>query len=261
MVKRFFKAPLSAALVALVLLAGLLSSAAGAEEPTTVYHGCRKRFGGQIIKVWTDSEPASVCRAWQTVVTWSQTGPQGPPGEQGLQGEVGPQGIPGVDGSDGATGPTGPTGPAGADGVDGVVPAATNNAGGDLPHNNMQPHVTLNCIIALQGIFPSPSSGSNSGTLLGEIKWVPYNFAPNSWAFCDGQLLPISANAALFSLLGTTYGGDGITTFALPDARGRTMIHQGQGPGLTNRSLGNKFGTETETLNGNQIPSHNHTIS
>lgn len=118
----------------------------------------------------------------------------------------------------------------------------------------------MNCIIALTGIYPSRDGSNSSDPWIGEIKWVPYNFAPGGWAFCDGQLLPISGNGALFSLLGTTYGGDGRTTFALPDARGRSMVHDGNGPGLTNRILGTKYGTETETLSTTQIPSHSHPI-
>lgn len=84
------------------------------------------------------------------------------------------------------------------------------------------------------------------------------NFAPRGWAFCDGQLLAISQNTALFSILGTTYGGDGRTTFALPDLRGRAPIHPGTGPGLSTQSLGERGGTETNTLNVTQMPSHNH---
>jgi microcystin-dependent protein len=84
------------------------------------------------------------------------------------------------------------------------------------------------------------------------------NFAPRGWALCDGQLLAVSQNDALFSLLGTIYGGDGRTTFGLPDLRGRLPIHAGQGPGLSNRQLGSKSGTETETLTVAQIPAHDH---
>ena len=90
------------------------------------------------------------------------------------------------------------------------------------------------------------------------------NFAPRGWAFCNGQLLAISQNTALFSILGTTYGGDGRTTFGLPDLRGRVPVHSGNGsagPGLTPRPLGQKSGAETNTLNVNQLPSHNHTAS
>lgn len=86
------------------------------------------------------------------------------------------------------------------------------------------------------------------------------NFAPRGWAFCNGQLLPIAQNTALFSLIGTIYGGDGRTTFALPDLRGRAAVHAGgsSGPGLTNRIVGSRGGTETNTLNVTQLPSHNH---
>jgi microcystin-dependent protein len=93
---------------------------------------------------------------------------------------------------------------------------------------------------------------------LGQIMMFAGNFAPRGWAFCDGQLLPISQNTALFSILGTTYGGDGRTTFALPDLRGRVSIHPGSGPGLTSRRLGEKGGAETVTLNVNEIPRHDH---
>jgi microcystin-dependent protein len=95
---------------------------------------------------------------------------------------------------------------------------------------------------------------------IGEISMFAGNFAPRGWAFCDGQLLAISSNTALFSLLGTTYGGDGRTTFALPDLRGRVPIHAGNGPGLSDYRLGQKGGTETTTLTVNQLPSHNHPI-
>jgi microcystin-dependent protein len=86
------------------------------------------------------------------------------------------------------------------------------------------------------------------------------NFAPRSWAFCDGQLLAVSQNDALFSLFGTIYGGDGRTTFGLPDLRGRVPIHQGTGPGLTPRQIGHKSGAETATVSVAQLPSHEHTM-
>jgi microcystin-dependent protein len=84
------------------------------------------------------------------------------------------------------------------------------------------------------------------------------NFPPKGWAFCDGQLLPISQNQALFALLGTTYGGNGQTTFALPDLRGRVPVHQGQGPGLSPYTIGQVAGVETVTLTAQQMPSHTH---
>ena len=92
-----------------------------------------------------------------------------------------------------------------------------------------------------------------------EIRIFAGNFAPRSWAFCDGQLLPISQNTALFSLVGTTYGGDGRTTLALPDLQGRAPMHPGRGPGLTARRLGERVGAETVTLTEAQIPNHTHT--
>lgn len=96
---------------------------------------------------------------------------------------------------------------------------------------------------------------------IGEIRGFGGNFAPRAWAFCNGQLLAISQNQALFSILGTTYGGDGRTTFALPDLRGRAPISAGTGPGLSTRKLGARFGTETNTMTINQMPSHFHTAS
>ncbi|CAM1368856.1 Microcystin-dependent protein [Tenacibaculum sediminilitoris] len=93
---------------------------------------------------------------------------------------------------------------------------------------------------------------------IGEIVMFGGNFAPRGWAFCDGQLLSIAQNTALFSILGTTYGGDGRTTFALPDLRGRTPIGPRQGPGLSDYRLGQRGGTETVTLNVTQMPSHSH---
>ncbi len=95
---------------------------------------------------------------------------------------------------------------------------------------------------------------------LGEIRMFAGNFAPQGWALCDGQLLAISQNDALFSLLGTFYGGDGRTTFGLPDLRGRVPIHTGSGPGLSARSLGAKGGEETMTVTQAQLPTHSHAM-
>ena len=96
---------------------------------------------------------------------------------------------------------------------------------------------------------------------IGEIRMFAGNFAPKDWAFCQGQLLSISQNTALFSILGTTYGGDGRVTFALPNLSGRVPVGVGQGAGLTNRQLGEMSGTETVTLTTAQMPAHNHTIN
>ncbi len=95
---------------------------------------------------------------------------------------------------------------------------------------------------------------------VGEIRMFAGNFAPRSYAFCDGQLLSISQNDALFSLLGTLYGGDGRTTFGLPDMQGRVPVHRGTGPGLTNRREGQKGGSENEVISLAQIPSHTHVL-
>ena len=96
---------------------------------------------------------------------------------------------------------------------------------------------------------------------ISEIKLVPYNFAPRGWAFCHGQILSIAQNTALFSLLGTTYGGNGQTTFALPDLRGRVPIHMGQGPGLSSYIIGQEGGEVSHTLTTAEMPAHNHSVS
>nr|WP_319547837.1 tail fiber protein [Desulfogranum marinum] len=121
-------------------------------------------------------------------------------------------------------------------------------------------NIVASCIALLTvGIlFSSPAVSHASEPFLAEIKMFGGNFAPRGYAFCDGQLLPISQNSALFSILGTTYGGDGRTTFALPDLRGRTAVHPGRGPGLTERRLGSRWGAEQVTLTVAQLPSHNH---
>ena len=96
--------------------------------------------------------------------------------------------------------------------------------------------------------------------MIGEVSIFGGNFAPSGWEFCDGQLLAISQYQSLFSILGTTYGGDGRMTFGLPDLRGRTAIGEGSGPGLTPRPLGQKIGVEAVTLTEGQLPAHNHSL-
>jgi len=93
-----------------------------------------------------------------------------------------------------------------------------------------------------------------------EIRIFPFNFAPKGWAWCDGQLIPLSQNTALFSLLGTTYGGNGKSNFALPDLQGRVPMHPGQGPGLSLHDLGETGGSETVTLLESEMPAHAHTM-
>src|SRR5437870_5053730 len=95
---------------------------------------------------------------------------------------------------------------------------------------------------------------------IGEIRMVGFNFAPQYWAFCNGQIMAIAQNDVLFQLLGTTYGGDGFTTFALPDLRGRIPIHAGQGSGLSNHVQGELAGVETVTLTQGQMPIHSHLL-
>ena len=99
-----------------------------------------------------------------------------------------------------------------------------------------------------------------SEPFIGEIVMFAGNFAPRSWAFCDGQLLPIASNTALFSILGTTYGGDGRTTFALPDLRGRIAMHPGNGPGLSSKRLGERGGAENRVITQQHMPNHTHTL-
>jgi microcystin-dependent protein len=207
-------------------------------------------------------------------------GPQGPAGSRGPAGPAGPAGPEGPMGSTGQTGftgqpgPAGPQGPVGPAGPTGVVAAtspvtyteATRTVGflagssnGDVltwngtswvaappapAHftvSNMQPSLGITYIIATSGIFPARSGIE---PYLGEIEMVGFNFAPLGWALCNGQTLSIAQNSALFALLGTAYGGDGVTTFALPDLRGRVPMHWGQGPGLTLRTHAEATGTE-----------------
>jgi len=99
-----------------------------------------------------------------------------------------------------------------------------------------------------------------SESYLGEIRMFAGNFAPVRWAYCDGQLLPISQNDALYSLFGPSYGGDGRTTFGIPDMRGRLPVHQGAGPGLIPRGIGQEFGSERVLLTEEQMPSHTHQL-
>lgn len=111
---------------------------------------------------------------------------------------------------------------------------------------------------AMPGTIPEAEA---SEPFIAQIQYMPYNFAPRGWAFCDGQLLQISQHTALFALVGTIYGGDGRTTLGIPDMRGRLLMHPGNGPGLTPHVLGERGGTETVTLTLNQLPSHSHQVT
>jgi microcystin-dependent protein len=147
-----------------------------------------------------------------------------------------------------------------------TLPAGGNtlDAGGGQPFSIMQPTTALNYIIALEGIYPPHNSAlplvANAEPFLGEVDLFAGNFAPQGWALANGQLLSISQNTALFSLLGTTYGGNGVTTFALPDLRGRIGLGMGQGVGLSNLIEGTAIGSESVTLSIDQIPPHDHSI-
>jgi microcystin-dependent protein len=217
-------------------------------------------------------------------------GPAGPAGEAGPAGPVGPTGDTGLQGPPGLPGATGPAGtPAPtytasaplvleANDVIGLNPATsdgaviawnsgsgtwinqnliTSNTGGNQSFSIRNPYQSVNCIIALFGVFPSRSQIE---PFIGQISWFSGNFAPRSWALCDGQLLAINSNTALFAIIGTTYGGDGRTTMALPDMRGRVPLHAGNGPGLSDVRLGDKGGAEIRTLSIGEMPSHNHAI-
>jgi microcystin-dependent protein len=137
--------------------------------------------------------------------------------------------------------------------------ATTGATRGGQPNHNVQPATAVNYIIAMRGVVPTPTGPAVQGTILGEVRRFAGNFAPAGWAFANGQVLPIASNTPIFNVIGTIYGGDGVTTFALPDLRGRTPIHAGQGPGLANHPLGEVAGAETVTMNLNTLPAHLHT--
>lgn len=118
----------------------------------------------------------------------------------------------------------------------------------------------LACGAVFSVLQTGPATAGGTDPYLGQIMWVPYNYAPTGWAKCDGQLLSIAQNAALFSLLGTSYGGDGRVNFALPDMRGKIMVKDGQGLGLSPYTMGQTGGEASHTLTINEMPSHNHTL-
>lgn len=131
----------------------------------------------------------------------------------------------------------------------------TGSSGGGQAFDNMQPSLPLKRLIAVSGIFPSQGGGSGSAAFLGQVATFAGNFVPSGWMATDGQLLSIATNQALFAILGTTYGGNGTTNFALPDLRGRVAVGaDGSHP------LGSVFGQETVTLTGSQLPAHSHSL-
>ena len=224
-------------------------------------------------------------------------GDQGPPGKDGDQGPPGKDGDKGDQGPPGKDGDPGPPGPPGcpiediganikvnceAVGAPSYV-ISNDSTGGGQAFDIRQPFQGINFIIALVGIFPSRNRmlgeedeeeednqlsenqyhrRLGAEPFIGQISMFAGNFAPGGWAFCNGQILPINQNQALFSILGTMYGGDGRTTFGLPDLRGRVPIHVGnsQGPGLSVYQLGQKSGAEEVALTQSQMPSHAHDI-
>lgn len=124
----------------------------------------------------------------------------------------------------------------------------------------MKKRILLLFIILTSSLFTSKTQAQATEPFLGQIAFVAFNFAPRGWAECNGQILPIAQNQALFSLIGTTYGGDGMTTFALPDMRGRVLISEGTGPGLSPYIQGQTGGVESVTLTSNQMPMHSHSV-
>lgn len=142
----------------------------------------------------------------------------------------------------------------------GTLAATTGLTGGGQPFDNLQPSLDVTEAMPLSGIFPSSSGGSATGDTLGFVYDFSGNFAPGTSAAAQGQLLSIASNAALFDLLGTTYGGNGISTFALPDLEGRATVGAGTGPGLPTQTLGAATGSATVTLTTSQIPPHDHTL-
>jgi len=118
----------------------------------------------------------------------------------------------------------------------------------------------ISCATILLTSLTASQPATASEPFIGTIKYFGFNFAPRGWATCDGQLLQVSQHDALFSLVGTIYGGDGRTTFGLPDMRGRMPVHMGQGLGLSNRTIGQKAGAETATITTAQLPAHSHKL-
>jgi microcystin-dependent protein len=134
---------------------------------------------------------------------------------------------------------------------------STDSRGGGQPHARMQPSLALNYVIATEGLFPTPG-GVHDETFIGQVSLFAGNFAPGGWEFADGRVLPIIGNEKLFSILGATYGGNGTESFALPDLRGRAIVHEGAGIGLSSRRLGDLVGAEQTALDIAHLPQHTH---
>ncbi|MFZ4522461.1 MAG: tail fiber protein [Bacteroidales bacterium] len=132
------------------------------------------------------------------------------------------------------------------------------NNGGVTPINITPPYLCLNFCICLYGIWPAQSG---TDAFIGEIELFGFGYPPNGWAQCNGQLLSVNEYSALFSLMGTTYGGDGQTTFGLPDLRGRVPVSQGTGPGLSNKVIGESGGSESFTIPLSSMPVHSHPVT
>jgi len=144
-----------------------------------------------------------------------------------------------------------------------MAPGTVQAAGESQPHENRPPYLALAYGIAVQGIFPSrgDDGGPVSPALMGEVRLFAGSFVPSGWAACTGQLLPITQNTPLFALLGTTFGGDGRTTFALPDLRDRTPVHVGQGnPGRRDTVVGEPGGASQVALSPQHLPAHTHAV-
>lgn len=122
-------------------------------------------------------------------------------------------------------------------------------------------HVTRCAAAALACLLPGLVQAQGSTPYIGQIIYTGFNFPPRNWHNCDGSLQAISQNTTLFTLIGTIYGGDGVNTFALPDMQGRMPIHQGQSSGTSNYVIGQRAGSETQTLTLAQMPAHSHTVS
>ncbi len=137
-----------------------------------------------------------------------------------------------------------------------LVEHALGNTGGFSPHANIQPYLAMNYVIATDGVYPGPPDDNQN--YMGEIRIFPWGTIPKGWAQCNGQVMAIAQNQALFSLLGTMYGGNGISTFQLPDLRGRMGMNAGQGNGLSNYVVGQSAGSETVSLITQQMPQHDH---